>query len=213
MLWYSEASSCNKFVCFISPVYSLGHSLHHLALNGTVSVVFAIEVLRLVTHSVACVPYDWDLDFLVVWKTLFFSCLVRGHRDLVACRQCAERFLGVDISLLETGTERVNIEKGVFSVVNLCDWLTVHRHMALIADRCQIHVCSLRIHFNALEPKQNIKSACDLSYSASWNSAAFCKSLASAGSISSRSRRKLDLPNSCACMVVKRSFAVGCWPF
>jgi len=50
-------------------------------------------------------------------------------------------------------------------------------------------------------------------YSASWNSLACYRSLASAGSISLRRRLKLPLSNSLPVIVVKRSAWVGSCPF
>ena len=61
---------------------SLGHTLDHLGLNGAIAVVLAVEVLRLVTHAVACVAHNGDLDLLVVRHLLLFAVLVRSHGDL-----------------------------------------------------------------------------------------------------------------------------------
>ena len=65
-------------------IVSLGHTLHHLGLDGTVTVVLSIEVLGFVAHSVSCVADDGDLNFGVVWKLLFFTSLSGMHRDLHA---------------------------------------------------------------------------------------------------------------------------------
>lgn len=65
-------------------LYSLSHALDHLRLNGTVSVVLAIEVLRLVTHTMAGVAYNRDLHFRVVWHLLLLTRLVRSHGNLEA---------------------------------------------------------------------------------------------------------------------------------
>ena len=65
-------------------IVSLGHTLHHLGLDGTVTVVLSIEVLGFVAHSVSCVADDGDLNLGVVWKLLFFTRLSGMHRDLHA---------------------------------------------------------------------------------------------------------------------------------
>jgi len=55
---------------------SLGHALNHFGLNGAITVVLAVEVLRLVAHAMASVTDDGDLHFRIVWHLLVVTLLV-----------------------------------------------------------------------------------------------------------------------------------------
>ena len=57
-------------------VLSLGHALDHFGLNGAVSVVLSVEILRFVAHAVASVADYRDLHLRVVGHLSVLSVLV-----------------------------------------------------------------------------------------------------------------------------------------
>ena len=50
--------------------------MNHLAHDGAVTEVLSVEVLGLVTHSVASVAYHWDLDFGIIRLLLEVALLI-----------------------------------------------------------------------------------------------------------------------------------------
>lgn len=55
---------------------SVAHALDHFGLDGAITVVLAVKVLRLVAHTMTSVACNRDLDFRVVWHLLIFTVLV-----------------------------------------------------------------------------------------------------------------------------------------
>ena len=53
--------------------FSVHHFCDHFALNGAVLEILAVEVLRSIAHSVACVADYWQLHFVLVWHTQFLQ--------------------------------------------------------------------------------------------------------------------------------------------
>ena len=46
--------------------YSLGHLLHHLRLDCAISEALSVEILALVSHSMASVTNYWDFNLAVI---------------------------------------------------------------------------------------------------------------------------------------------------
>jgi hypothetical protein len=62
------------------------HFLDKFRLNSAVSLVLSIEVLSLVSHSVACVACDWELDLL----NISIPCGIGCHSCLKAITHLLE---------------------------------------------------------------------------------------------------------------------------
>lgn len=84
------------------------------------------------------VPDNWDLNFRVVWHLLLFTMFVGGHRNLEASRHGLEFVCSSHITVLQARSHWVNIEEGIFSVLNVCSWFPVQRLMTLISNCWQI---------------------------------------------------------------------------
>ena len=113
---------------------SLGHALNHLSLDGAVAVVLAVEVLRLGAHAVASVTDNWDLHFRVVGHLLLLALLVRGHSNLETSRHRLEVLIRSHVSVLQTGTHRVNIEEWILSVLYVRHRLPVITLLSMITN-------------------------------------------------------------------------------
>ena len=127
------------------------HFLDHLGLDGAVAEVLAVEVLGLVSHAVAAVPDDRDLDFCVVRQLSQLAGLVRCNCTLEASAHRFKLFIALDVSDIKTGSQRVHVKKGVFAVLNISDRLSIQGLMALVAYSRQVHPCAFLFDFNALE--------------------------------------------------------------
>jgi len=79
-----------------------------------------------------------DLDFRVVGHLLLFTMFVRSHRDLVSRWECLEAFVSSHVAIFKTGTHWVNIEEGIFAVLNVCDGLSVQSLKSLVANSGKI---------------------------------------------------------------------------
>ena len=99
--------------------------MYHLGLDGTVSVVFTVEVLRFVTHAMASVTDDWDLDLGVVWHFSFLTSLVRSHGDLEAGGHGLELVCGSNVTILQARAHWVDVEEWVLSVLDVGGGLPV----------------------------------------------------------------------------------------
>lgn len=76
---------------------SLHHALDHLGLNRAVSEVLSIEVLRLVSHTVATVANDWDFYLGFIRHLGLLLRLGRVHGDLIASRHPLEAVLSAGV--------------------------------------------------------------------------------------------------------------------
>jgi hypothetical protein len=82
---------------------SKGHLLDKFALNGAVSLILSVEVLALVTHSVASVSGDWNLDSILRHWLSSYSYSVLGRLNcssLKAISKLLESFMVVKVCLL-----------------------------------------------------------------------------------------------------------------
>lgn len=115
-------------------VCSLNHLLHKPTLNGAVSEVLAVEILAFVAHSVPCVTGNWQFEFLVVRQTSFLSVFSWHYSCLKSIWHCLEGLRRLGLAWLHSGFHGVNIEEGVFSVVNCRRWGPVHGPETLVAN-------------------------------------------------------------------------------
>ena len=117
---------------------SLRHAMHHFGLNGAVTEVLSIKVLRFVAHAVTSVANDGDLDFRVVWHLVVLAVLIRSHGDLEACGHGLEFICGAHVTVLQARSHRVHIEERVLSVLDVCARGAVQRLVSLVADSGEI---------------------------------------------------------------------------
>lgn len=134
---------------------SLNHSLHHLRLDSRVPKVFAVEVLWFVCHSVSWVSYDWDFNFVVVWKTCLLFCRSWAHGYLETSWKCIVSIISSYISNRKPWSQRIDIEEWIFSMVDLSYRSSVNGLMTGVANRWQIHPSSFILDLNSLKPKFN----------------------------------------------------------
>ena len=71
------------------------------------------------------VAYYWDLNFSVVRHLVVLAVLIRSHSNLKACRHSLEFISSAHIAVLQARSHGVNIEEGVFSVLDVCARCTV----------------------------------------------------------------------------------------
>ena len=128
---------------------SLAHALDHLWLDGWVSEVLAVEILRFFRHRMAHIPNHWNVNIL----RLNFSGFLSAHSCLVARAQILKLFSISCISHIQTRSQRVHVEEGILSVLNISYRVTVKWLMTSIAHSGQVHPCSLLFYLNTLEPK------------------------------------------------------------
>ena len=112
--------------------------MDHLALNGAVAEVLAVEILRLVAHAMTSIADNWDLNFRVVGHFGILAVLIGGHRDLETGGHSLELIRSAHVTILQTRPHRVDIEEGVFPMLDVCAWVPVEGLVALIADRRQV---------------------------------------------------------------------------
>ena len=130
----------------------MGHTLDHLGLDCTVSVVLAIEVLRLVAHAVSSVANHGDLDLGLVWHLVLFTMLVGVHGDLEANREFLVVFSSANIAVLQAGTHRINIKEWVLAVLNVSHGLPVQSLVSLVSYSRQVKIGASLCGLDALEP-------------------------------------------------------------
>ena len=119
-------------------VSSLRHAMHHFGLDGAVTEVLSIKVLRFVAHAVSGVADDGDLDFRVVWHLVVLAVLIRSHGDLEACGHGLEVFCSAHVTVLQARSHWVHVEERVLSVLDVCARRAVQRLVSLVADSRQI---------------------------------------------------------------------------
>ena len=113
---------------------SIGHHLgDDFALNGAVLEVLAVEVLRSVAHSVAGVADDWQLHFVFIGQSQGLYVRAGGEHTLLSLGQFIVVLVFYDILRVELGTQWVDVEEGVFSMVYLGGWLAVLALESLVA--------------------------------------------------------------------------------
>ena len=117
---------------------SLCHAMHHFGLNGAVTEVLSIKVLRFVAHAVASVANDRNLHFGVVRHLVLLTVLVRSHGDLETSRHGLVFLSCAHIAVLQARPHWVNVEEGVLAVLNVCHGLPVEGLMTLVADGWQV---------------------------------------------------------------------------
>ena len=142
-------------VLVFKPRWSLNHALHHLRLDGAISEVFAVEILRLVRHSVASVAHDRDLHTRPVRQVLGGHVVVRVHCDLVASRHFRVVVALTSILNVQTWAQRIHVEEGVLSVLDIGHWSPVERLVAGVTNSGEVHPRAFFFDFNSLEPMKN----------------------------------------------------------
>ena len=128
---------------------SFAHALDHLGLDGWVSEVLAVEILWFLRHRVAHIPNHWNVNVL----GLNIGDLLGVHGCLVTWAQILKLISCSSISHIQTRSQRVHVEEGVLSVLDVGDRVTVKWLMTGIAHSGEVHPRSLLLDLNTLEPK------------------------------------------------------------
>ena len=115
------------------------------------SLVLAVEVLRLVAHPVASVPNHGHNNLIFCWQAVFFKLSSRAHGDLITGAKCAELACLTDILILQAGAHGVHVKERVLPVLDIGDRGPVHRLMSGVTDSSQVHVSALLLSLDSLE--------------------------------------------------------------
>jgi len=100
---------------------------------------------------VALVSNDGDSHFCVVGEASLLSSFSRFHRDLEAISHLLELFTLAHVGGLKTWAQGVNVEEGIFAVLDFGHRLFIKSLMSLVASSGKVHPRLLLLNLNALE--------------------------------------------------------------
>lgn len=121
-------------------------------MNAAVFIIFAVEILRSVAHSVTGVPNNRHFHLSVVWETQHFPVLLGGQGRFLRLAQVFVLLVLCYVLCVKLRLERIDIKEWVFPVVNLSRGHPVERLETLVANGWKVHVGSLLGDLDSLEP-------------------------------------------------------------
>lgn len=137
---------------------SNSHFLDNFALNWAVLEVLSVKVLASVPSSMSCVSNYWNSHFRFIRKTKRLSGGITHNWILLGVCQFIVLWMICNIVSIQFWSERIDVEKWIFSMIDLCRWHSIQTFKTLISNSWEVHISSFLLDFYTLEPKNWLKN-------------------------------------------------------